>query len=423
MAFPLRKLLFKPTLDLSVHGNPVVLCCCEYGNEQRCVVSDLKNCPNYIKCFILPPSPPLPRRLPPATPPPPHDPNTGLRESAIAALAILACVIIAVLFFCILCALGRALYLRRSRSRGRRDPPIIFDTQEDFFDEDLGPQVHHHIWHITTVGLPQSVIDSIAVFKYKNEDGLIDGTECSVCLNEFQEDESLRLLPKCSHAFHMPCIDTWLTSHKNCPLCRAPIMSGAVVAQGSESGSSSSGLDSRNENVVENLGDYSGDGSIDVGQGETSDNSGTISSDEDASENSNKDLPLNIRNNEFDARVLSDLTENSRVVEGDLQPMRRSISLDSSSAAMIYNDVAGDVVQNKQNSGLNSRIVNAKNLKLKSVSRRISGTSGISKLMKSYSIGMGSSLQKGSISMKRSGSSGGKSSSSRHGRRHSILSL
>ncbi|KAF1865942.1 hypothetical protein Lal_00041723 [Lupinus albus] len=36
--------------------------------------------------------------------------------------------------------------------------------------------------------------------------------------------EILRLLPKCHHAFHLPCIDTWLASHTNCPMCRAPIV-------------------------------------------------------------------------------------------------------------------------------------------------------------------------------------------------------
>ncbi|XP_057500935.1 E3 ubiquitin-protein ligase RING1-like [Actinidia eriantha] len=74
------------------------------------------------------------------------------------------------------------------------------------------------------VGLQQLIIDSIAVFKYKSDYGLIEGSECSICLNEFQEDETLRLLPKCSHAFHVPCIDTWLRSQKNCPFCRAPIV-------------------------------------------------------------------------------------------------------------------------------------------------------------------------------------------------------
>ncbi|KAM7256660.1 hypothetical protein ACFE04_012401 [Oxalis oulophora] len=70
-----------------------------------------------------------------------------------------------------------------------------------------------------------------AIFKYKRGDGLIEGTECSVCLNEFKEEESLRLLPECSHAFHTPCIDTWLISHTSCPNCRAPLVKPSVVTE------------------------------------------------------------------------------------------------------------------------------------------------------------------------------------------------
>ncbi|XP_055814833.1 RING-H2 finger protein ATL54-like [Solanum dulcamara] len=78
--------------------------------------------------------------------------------------------------------------------------------------------------NIQTVGLQQSVINTIKICKYKRGEGLIEGTECSVCLSEFQEDETLRILPKCNHAFHIPCIDTWLKSHTNCPMCRSDIV-------------------------------------------------------------------------------------------------------------------------------------------------------------------------------------------------------
>lgn len=73
-------------------------------------------------------------------------------------------------------------------------------------------------------GLEEAVIKTITVCKYEKGDGLIEGTECAVCLSEFEENEALRLLPKCSHAFHLPCIDTWLKSHSSCPLCRAIII-------------------------------------------------------------------------------------------------------------------------------------------------------------------------------------------------------
>ncbi|OAY78854.1 RING-H2 finger protein ATL65 [Ananas comosus] len=45
--------------------------------------------------------------------------------------------------------------------------------------------------------------------------------ECAVCLLEFEDDDPLRTLPFCSHAFHADCIDVWLRSHATCPLCRA----------------------------------------------------------------------------------------------------------------------------------------------------------------------------------------------------------
>ncbi|CBI23610.3 unnamed protein product, partial [Vitis vinifera] len=47
--------------------------------------------------------------------------------------------------------------------------------------------------------------------------------ECAVCLNEFQEEEKLRIIPNCSHIFHIDCIDVWLQSNANCPLCRTSI--------------------------------------------------------------------------------------------------------------------------------------------------------------------------------------------------------
>lgn len=50
--------------------------------------------------------------------------------------------------------------------------------------------------------------------------GQKDGLECAVCLNKFEPSEVLRLLPKCKHAFHVECVDTWLDAHSTCPLCR-----------------------------------------------------------------------------------------------------------------------------------------------------------------------------------------------------------
>lgn len=110
------------------------------------------------------------------------------------------------------------------RNPGQDQDQVVETDDDDFLHEDHGPVLDHPIWYIRTIGLQPSVISAITTLKYKRGEGLVEGTDCSICLSEFQEDETLRLLPKCSHAFHIPCIDTWLTSHTNCPLCRAGIV-------------------------------------------------------------------------------------------------------------------------------------------------------------------------------------------------------
>lgn len=79
-----------------------------------------------------------------------------------------------------------------------------------------------------TKGLESSVISKIPLFVYKVDDdelrkqnGLM---ECTICLSVFEDEEIGRRLPKCRHAFHVPCIDMWLHSHSTCPICRAPVL-------------------------------------------------------------------------------------------------------------------------------------------------------------------------------------------------------
>ncbi|KAK1359210.1 RING-type E3 ubiquitin transferase [Heracleum sosnowskyi] len=134
-----------------------------------------------------------------------------------------------VLYKCYKACRNRARARARSRILRRETRAQTEDTHLDFLDEDHGFVLDHPIWYIRTIGLQPSVISAITICKYKKGEGLVEGTECSVCLSEFQENETLRLLPKCNHAFHLPCIDTWLGSHTNCPLCRAGIVSNVAV--------------------------------------------------------------------------------------------------------------------------------------------------------------------------------------------------
>ncbi|XP_052195043.1 RING-H2 finger protein ATL52-like [Diospyros lotus] len=368
-----------------------------------------------------PPPPPPPFPFPPKEAPPPVDEGSSHVSPLPSALPgkgnHLSPVVVVML-----CFLGAAFLLvsyytfakrynsNPSNSR-RRNRPRTDDDQEDFVNENHGPVLDHHIWYIQTVGLQQSVIDSIAVLKYKRGEGLIEGTDCAVCLSEFQEDESLRLLPKCSHSFHIPCIDTWLRSHKNCPVCRAPIVSDANTApvNASETSVNRPGLGA--ETLVENLDSYDGlgsdrvvggDGSGEMGHG--TDRFDGLTSEEGTNADFVAKNPhcFSIKNCEF--RVLSDLADHRVEVEQELQAVRRSVSMDASSASRIHLAVA-NIPRVETEVGSSNQLVQMKRLELGKDDKRVNRSLSIARLMKSPS---GGCLQMGPIVMKRSFSSRGK---------------
>ncbi|KAJ4892923.1 E3 ubiquitin-protein ligase ATL6 [Raphanus sativus] len=73
-------------------------------------------------------------------------------------------------------------------------------------------------------GLDVSAVEAFPTFVYSEVKTQKLGKgelECAICLNEFEDDETLRLLPKCDHVFHPHCIGAWLEAHVTCPVCRA----------------------------------------------------------------------------------------------------------------------------------------------------------------------------------------------------------
>ncbi|PWA63111.1 zinc finger, RING/FYVE/PHD-type [Artemisia annua] len=254
--------------------------------------------------------------------------------------------------FLFICYLTLA-YRRRQRHNVNRD-----ETHEDYVNEDIGPVVHP-IWLINTIGLDQSQIDSIQVFKYKKDEGLIEGTDCSVCLSEFEEDESLRLLPKCSHAFHVPCIDTWLRSHKNCPLCRAPVIKNTTDQNGHGTNES---------NMIES----STSEEIPTGDSETLDHQVV-----EVENNGQVEKPS------IGVRVQSDLVDRQRVQKQEFIAMRRSVSMDESSASV-------KIPLNNQERRPSGQLVVSKNNIPKSAHKLRGSSSSIhvrSKVTKSSSFG------------------------------------
>lgn len=234
-------------------------------------------------CMLLPPPSPPPDSVTIAV----HHKSKRLQTILIATACLL--------FLSSILLLSYHLLRNRRRLRIQQDqapaPPNADDLFLDVGDDpevDDGP---HHVWLIRTVGLDESVIKSIAAIVYRSGEGLIDGGDCTVCLGEFTDGEVVKLLPKCNHAFHLSCIDTWLRSHVNCPVCRAPVVAPAAVGPTQEAIDSSTQTEvNQEESAI----------SIDLTAGSSSS------------------------------------TSSGRLEEEDeVQPMRRSVSMDSSSLARL----------------------------------------------------------------------------------------
>lgn len=104
--------------------------------------------------------------------------------------------------------------------------------------------------HSVKHGLDPAVIRTFPTFIYSAVKDLKLGKgslECAVCLSEFEDDETLRLIPKCDHVFHPDCIDLWLASHATCPVCRANL-----AAEHKEEARSSNSNNELNSNQNQN---------------------------------------------------------------------------------------------------------------------------------------------------------------------------
>ncbi|XP_065851789.1 RING-H2 finger protein ATL33 [Euphorbia lathyris] len=170
--------------------------------------------------FIAPDPPPFPA--------PPRTVDLSPLEFILAILAVIAIpALIYTFFFSIKCP--PSPFRRRRSSNSSR------------FSDDQIAEIH------PTPTNKEIVSD----LKYQKETHVKDlGIECPVCLSVFADGEEVKQLGICKHSFHASCIDMWLNSHSNCPVCRA-----SVAPPPAKRASSSSS--NRNNDVHQGLPDAS----------------------------------------------------------------------------------------------------------------------------------------------------------------------
>ncbi|XP_010542349.1 PREDICTED: RING-H2 finger protein ATL60 [Tarenaya hassleriana] len=136
-------------------------------------------------------------------------------------------------------------HLHRTQHRSQSDPgsTIIGRQRRRFiFVQGQDPSL--------SSGLDPSTLGSIPVVVFKPQD-FKDGLECAVCLSDLVDGDNARLLPSCSHGFHVDCIDMWFQSHSTCPVCRNVVGSVAGISEHRDDGLSQNLHDSSQDPILD----------------------------------------------------------------------------------------------------------------------------------------------------------------------------
>ncbi|WJX88239.1 hypothetical protein P8452_70348 [Trifolium repens] len=98
----------------------------------------------------------------------------------------------------------------------------LFEVLDEIHQQSVVLSSHPSVSSIGSVPAPISVVESLPVKLYEKLHKE-DTTQCYICLGEYEDGDSVRVLP-CHHEFHKTCIDKWLKEiHRVCPLCRGNI--------------------------------------------------------------------------------------------------------------------------------------------------------------------------------------------------------
>ncbi|KAG6534352.1 RING-H2 finger protein ATL16-like [Zingiber officinale] len=257
---------------------------------------------------------------PPSLPRPPQSPSTSFSSFPILVITILgmlttSVILVSYYLFVVRCRLSWLRHSSLLASRRHRNllhiPPVI------------------HALSTESRGLDTSAIRSIPVVTFSAGEKMASFRECAICLSEFHNEERLKLLPGCSHPFHIDCIDTWLQFNANCPLCRSGVVS------------SIAGSSTEHIVVLEPLREQQGGSS----------NAPTEPSSEVGETSSTNPSPRRIKKWRKGQKVGSmgdEFVGDSSRCE---QPMRRSFSMDSCNDRQLYLSIQEILRQSRRGTG------------------------------------------------------------------------
>ncbi|RDX71883.1 RING-H2 finger protein ATL32, partial [Mucuna pruriens] len=142
-----------------------------------------------------------------SSPPPPSSPSSKNNS-----MPMLYYGLVVVGTAAIVLAIYNLVLLKRSHTRHARSQPSGPNRVEGVSERTMSLDNQHR--------------NLLSSFKYKKQvlaKEEEEDYECPVCLSVYEEGEEVRKLPQCKHYFHVICIDMWLYSHFDCPICRTPV--------------------------------------------------------------------------------------------------------------------------------------------------------------------------------------------------------
>lgn len=107
----------------------------------------------------------------------------------------------------------------------RTTPDIVSSNNLEEYSEELYEEEYYENIEEQDQQVKKSIKEFIRsntnITKYKES---VNGQkECIICLEEFKDNQNIRIL-QCMHYFHKKCIDDWLNKSVNCPECQYNIL-------------------------------------------------------------------------------------------------------------------------------------------------------------------------------------------------------
>lgn len=133
-------------------------------------------------------------------------------------MGVISCILIFLFYYFLIRKYLSTFYLPLFRVRSQ--PTLTTDNNSS-------STIYYPSLHYQTRGLDFSILRSLPVIQFLNiyrEIIQSSGGGCAICLREFQEGEWVRLLPDCSHIFHVSCTDAWFQTCSTCPLCQSEVV-------------------------------------------------------------------------------------------------------------------------------------------------------------------------------------------------------